>query len=33
MRQNELSIADYGKEITELFVDLTITQANDNEQN
>lgn len=33
IKQNELSIVDYGKEITELFVDLTITQANDNEQN
>ena len=26
-RQNELSISDYGKELTELFVDLTISQA------
>lgn len=32
IRQNEMSIADYGKEITELFVDLTITQSDGNEQ-
>ncbi|XP_053619761.1 uncharacterized protein LOC128680559 [Plodia interpunctella] len=32
IRQNDLSIADYGKEITELFVDLTITQADGNDQ-
>lgn len=30
MRQNEMSISEYGKEITELFVDLTISQANGN---
>lgn len=29
-RQNERSVADFGKEITELFVDLTISQADGN---
>lgn len=27
MRQNEMTISEFGKEITELFVDLTISQA------
>lgn len=31
MKQNELSVANYGKELTELFVDLTISQANGDE--
>lgn len=30
IRQNDLSVSDYGKELTELFVDLTISQANGN---
>ncbi|CAK1585977.1 unnamed protein product [Parnassius mnemosyne] len=30
LRQNDMPIADYGKQITELFVDLTISQANGN---
>lgn len=30
LRQNELSVSDFGKELTELFVDLTISQANGN---
>lgn len=33
MRQNDLSVQDYGKEITELFVQLTISQANGNTDN
>ncbi|XP_053611999.1 uncharacterized protein LOC128676086 [Plodia interpunctella] len=32
LRQNELSISDYGKQITELFEDLTISQANGNSE-
>lgn len=32
LKQNESSIADYGKDITELFVDLTIAQADGNDQ-
>lgn len=32
IRQNEASIEDYGREITKLFVDLTISQADGNEQ-
>lgn len=32
IRQNEMSISDYGKQITELFVDLTISQANGNSE-
>lgn len=30
LRQNDMTISDFGKEITELFVDLTITQAEGN---
>lgn len=30
VKQNELTISDYGKEVTKLFVDLTISQANGN---
>lgn len=30
IRQNDLSIQEYGKEITELFTELTITQSNGN---
>lgn len=33
MKQNELSVQDYGKEISELFVQLTISQANGNSDN
>lgn len=32
MRQNDLSIGDYGREITELFVNLTISQADGNDK-
>lgn len=32
IKQNESSIADYGKDITELFIDLTIAQADGNDQ-
>lgn len=30
IRQNELSVSEYGKEITELFADLTVSQADGN---
>lgn len=30
IRQNELSVSDFGKELSELFVDLTVSQANGN---
>ncbi|XP_063366320.1 uncharacterized protein LOC134654780 [Cydia amplana] len=33
MRQDNLTISDYGQELTQLFVDLTITQANGNSKN
>lgn len=32
IKQEELSISEYGKQITELFVDLTISQANGNKE-
>lgn len=33
MKQNDFSIQDYGKEISELFVQLTVSQANGNSEN
>ncbi|KAH9640103.1 hypothetical protein HF086_016034 [Spodoptera exigua] len=33
LKQNDLSIDDYGKQITDLFVDLTISQSEGNESN
>lgn len=33
IRQNDLSIDEYGKQISEMFVDLTVSQANGNDSN
>lgn len=33
LRQNDMTVSDFGKEITELFVDLTISQADGNSEN
>ncbi|XP_063635214.1 uncharacterized protein LOC134805967 [Cydia splendana] len=33
LKQNEMSIDDYGKQLTEMFVDLTLSQAGDNADN